>query len=236
MMNMPPFYSSASGGGGGFPTPALLLNFEDGAGTTMADTSPHARVLTGYSTCKVITSDSKFGTGCLQITQRDGGGISIPSSADFGTSSKWAVAFWFKHVSTPAFTSAPDIFRITGSAGGTIGIMNWAAAAQTAVNFGSGQQIAPAAATSNAWHHAYIAFDASMPIGQTGCICVDGVQVVLVNGSVWSGSAASIKLFGNTGSPGAADTTDYRIDSFALWIGDLPHSFAGGFTPPSGPY
>lgn len=221
------------------PPPSLLLQFEDGNGsTTIADSSQHARTLTGNANCKVSTAQAKFGTGSLHVTQRDSGGIAIATHADFaGTNNKWCVAFWFYHITTENSSDSPHVFRIDGSGAGAPQGGNYATTARTWCNWGYGKFIAPTAASSNAWHHCAIMFDPSQPVPSSGCICIDGTQVVLTEGTGWTGATASVRLFGTVGGTlGAADTSNYFVDSLALWIGHLPFPFAGGFTPPTAPH
>lgn len=212
----------------------LIMNFEDGNGaTSMADTSPYARTLTGNSNLKVSTTQAAFGTGSLHITQADSGGMVI-SAAEFGCSASqpYSVAFRFYQAQNEAMAASPILVRWENSAGNMDQITGHGNNALHYMNYGnsaSGILHSADVSFTGAWRSVEMNYD-----GTTEYVFIDGAAWYSTANTRNASISGVLRIGGFSGTPGAADNTDIYIDNLVVIQGFCLHTSA--FTPRTDPY
>lgn len=219
------------------PTPSLLLHFGEANGaTSIADSSPYARTLTGNTNCKVSSAQSKFaGYNSLHLTQRDSGGLQIASHANFARTlnQPWWLDFWIYYVATENFSGSPNLVRwdlTTASANDQIvNTGNSAKIKYENDGFGA-EETFGVAYSANTWVHFGLGYD-----GSTITRWKNGASDYTLTVGRPASTAGAIYIGGtNAGSVGASDATDIYLAEVRLVIGTCVHT--APFTPPAAPY
>lgn len=222
----------------------LLLHFEDGDGaTSIADSSPFARTLTGHTGCKVSTTRSKWGSGSLKCSRSASAkGLQIAYTTDFANTANqpfwWD--FWVYHEAQTAGGSALILTYLDGDDSSNVDMLqvlkhNPSNVIYTRVDtdiFGIDETFPYAnPLTANTWQHLGYGFD-----GSTLRRFVDGTVAFSESRTVGANTHQRLVIGGQSSATDetADGTTTIYIDEFRLLIGECPYT--SNFTPPSGPY
>ena len=215
--------ASPKGGGGG-PTPALLLHFDGTNGsTTFTDSSPNNFSITPSGNAQLSTTGPKFGTACGLF---DGAGdyIDTPASSELSFPGQFCVDTWVY----PEITTELRSFFELGSFSDGILMRNADSPFDAYVNGYMGGGIGSFIA-ANAWNHLAVTRDASSVIR----VFVNGVQRLSVTRSEAVNSGGAACRIGSSRHTGGQDLQG-RVDEFRVVKGDAV--WTADFTPPTAPY
>lgn len=201
------------------------------ADTSWPDLSPYARTLTGGATLQLSDAQSKWGTTSLRWLNRTPTSA-VVTGAEFGLTANepFTVAMWVYRVGTRNFVAACHFFRWLMDETWD-DLWNYSDAALVQYNNQNfGDEMTPAAYTSNEWTHFECGFD-----GTTMRVFVGGNVAASISRTNAAETSGTFTIGGVEAPSSAPDgMTDVFMGEIFVIRGQCLHTAA--FTPPTTAY